>query len=262
MPALRTNSAPSVFSTAVGVVTAPFGFEGNRKKNTANEGIAKLRVNIDALVVVQNDNLLQLPENKSLSFVDAFKAVDSVLLQSIQCIAELILTTGFINVDFADVTTIFQQSASSDAILGIGQSDNSAVDAVKNALESPLIDRSIDSARGMILNVTGDENLSLDEVNEAADYIFSKTEGEINIIFGIVIDKKMKGKIRAMLIATDFIDSVGLKAQNYSAPQFNAPPVQNYQSYNNAPPAQPQPQTAPSPNNVIPMFNFNPYNKK
>lgn len=261
-----TGAAPVIAEIAkalgvltVGVVTVPFGFEGNRKQKNANEGISKLRVNIDALVVVQNDNLLQLPENKSLSFVDAFKAVDLVLLQAIQCIAELILTTGFINVDFADVTTIFQQSTSSDAILGIGQSENSAVEAVKNALESPLIDRSIDSARGLILNVTGDENLSLDEVNEAADYIFSKTDGEINIIFGIVIDKKMKGNIRAMLIATDFIDSVELKGQKISAPQFNAPPVQNYQSYNAMPS---QPPTAPSPNNVIPMFNFNPYNKK
>jgi cell division protein FtsZ len=241
----------------VGVVTVPFSFEGNRKLKIANAGIEKLRTNLDAFVVVQNDNLLKLPENKSLSFVEAFKAVDFVLLQAIRCIAELILTTGFINVDFADVTTIFQQSPSSDAILGIGQSNISAVKAVENALESPLIDRSLDTARGMILNITGDENLSLHEVNEAADYIFSKTEGEINIIFGVVIDKKMKGVIQAMLIATDFTDSVMPNAQNISAPQ------QNFSNYN-APSAQQnyQQQTAPNQNNVIPMFSFNPYNQK
>jgi cell division protein FtsZ len=186
--------------------------------------------------------------------------VDFVLLQAIRCIAELILTTGFINVDFADVTTIFQQSTSSDAILGMGQSNISAVKAVQNALESPLIDRSLECARGMILNITGDEKLSLDDVNEAADYIFSKTEGEINIIFGIVIDKKMKGVIQAMLIATDFTDSVELKAQNISTMKFNAPPVQNYQT-NNAPPVQNQPQTSTPLNNVIPIFNFNQYQK-
>jgi cell division protein FtsZ len=273
-----TGAAPVIAEIAkklgvltVGVVTFPFGFEGNRKQKIANEGIAKLRANMDALVIVQNDNLLKLPENKSLSFVNAFKAVDFVLLQAIRCIAELILTTGFINVDFADVTTIFQQSTSSDAILGMGQSNISAVKAVQNALESPLIDRSLECARGMILNITGDENLSLDDVNEAADYIFSKTEGEINIIFGIVIDKKMKGVIQAMLIATDFTDSIEQKAQNISKMQFNAPPVQNNQNFNaptvqnyqtnNAPPVQNQPQISTPPNNIIPIFNFNQYQK-
>ena len=229
----------------VGVVTVPFGFEGNRKLKIANAGIEKLREHMDALVVVQNDNLLKLPENKSLSFMEAFKAVDFVLLQAIRCIAELILTTGFINVDFADVTTIFQQSTSSDAILGIGQSNISAVKAVQNALESPLIDRSLEGARGMILNITGDENLSLYEVNEAADYIFNHTEGEINIIFGVVINKKMKGIIQAMLIATDFVDKNAAPSQDFS--NIN----QNYQQQNK-----------PAPSNVIPIFGFNPYNKK
>lgn len=256
-----TGAAPVIAEIAktlgvltVGVVTVPFSFEGNRKQRIANEGIEKLKDNMDALVIVQNDNLLKLPENKSLSFVDAFKAVDAVLLQAISCIAELILTTGFINVDFADVTTIFQQSTSSEAILGIGQSNISAVKAVQNALESPLIDKSLKGARGMILNVTGDENLSLYEVNEAADYIFSNTEGSINIIFGVVIDKRMRGVIQAMIIATDFDDSNKLKVtKNFSQEQnYNAPPVQNYQP----------PINSPMPNNVIPIFNFNPYNKK
>ena len=241
-----TGAAPVVAEIAktlgvltVGVVTFPFGFEGNRKQRIASEGIKKMQANMDALVVVQNDNLLKLPENKSLSFVDAFKAADFVLLQAIRCIAELILTTGFINVDFADVTTILQQNKSSDAILGIGQSNISAVKAVQNALESPLIDRSIKGARGMILNITGDEELSLYEVHEAAAYLFDHTEDEVNIIFGVVIDRKMNGVIQAMIIATDFAAS--------SKPQ----PIQQQNSnFNNPPPKTHQP------SNVIPMFRF------
>ena len=245
-----TGAAPVVAEIAkklgvltVGVVTVPFGFEGNRKQRIANEGIAKMQANMDALVIVQNDNLLKLPENKALSFVDAFKAVDFILLQAIRCIAELILTTGFINVDFADVTTIFQQSNSSDAILGIGQSNISAVKAVQNALESPLIDRPLKGARGMILNITGDEELSLYEVNEAADYLFSHTEDEVNIIFGVVINRKMNGVIQAMVIATDFADCVALKS-----PQNSNTQPKNFGG--NAP------KSKPNSGNVIPMFNF------
>ena len=245
-----TGAAPVIAEIAktlniltIGVVTTPFSFEGNRKLRIANEGIAKMQANMDALVIVQNDNLLKLPENKSLSFVDAFKAADFILLQAIRCIAELILTTGFINVDFADVTTIFQQSTSSDAILGIGKSNINAVTAVQNALESPLIDRSLQGARGIILNITGDEYLSLYEVNEAADYLFSHTEDEVNIIFGVVVNKKMNGVIQAMIIATDFADSSAIKKPTNTNPQSNnrggnAPK-------NNSPP-----------NNMIPIFRF------
>lgn len=252
-----TGAAPVIAEIAktlgiltVGIVTVPFGFEGNRKQKIANAGIAKMQANIDALVVVQNDNLLKLPENKSLSFVNAFKAADAVLRQAIRCIAELILTTGFINVDFADVTTIFQQSTSSEAILGIGQSNINAVKAVQNALESPLIDRSLRGARGMILNITGDKELSLYEVNEAADYIFSKTQGEVNIIFGVVIDEKMNGVIQAMLIATDFVDSVAFKTAQIS-------PLQN-STFNNTPQnSNFQQNINPAPNNIIQPFVFN-----
>ncbi len=214
-----TGAAPIVAAIAkqlgiltVGVVTYPFGFEGNRKQRIANEGIARMQANMDALVVVKNDNLMKLPENRSLTVVDAFSAADTILQQAIRCIAELILTTGFINVDFADVKTIFQQSTSSDAILGIGRSNLSAVKAVQQALESPLIDRSLKDSRGIILNVTADENLTLYEVSEATDYIVRQTEGDVNIIFGVVIDKKMNGVIQAMLIATDFADSLAIKA--------------------------------------------------
>ena len=155
-----TGAAPIVAKIAkeqgiltVGVVTVPFKFEGIRKLKRANEGVVKMQSYMDALVVIKNDNLMKLPENKSLSIVDAFHSADDVLRQAIKCIAELVLTIGFINVDFADVTTIFQQSESSDALLGIGRSNISAVKAVQQAIESPLIDRSLQGARGMILNI-------------------------------------------------------------------------------------------------------------
>ena len=221
-----TGAAPVVAKLAkelglltVGVVTVPFKFEGIRKLRIANEGIIKMQSYMDALIVVQNDNLMKLPENRSLSIVDAFHAADSVLKQAIRCVAELILTTGFVNVDFADVTTIFQQSESSDALLGIGRSNISAVKAVQQAIESPLIDKSLHGARGIILNITGDENLSLYDVNEAASYIFGQTEDDVNIILGAVIDKSMNGMIQATIIATDFADSLALKSPTISVPK-------------------------------------------
>ena len=226
-----TGAAPVIAEIAkqlgiltVGVVTFPFGFEGTRKQRIATEGITKMQANMDALVLVKNDNLMKLPENRALTVADAFNAADTVLHQAISCITELILTTGFINVDFADVKTIFQQSTSSDAILGIGRSNLSAVKAVQQALESPLIDRSLKDSRGMILNVTADESLTLYEVSEATDYIVRQTEGDVNIIFGVVIDNKMNGVIQAMIIATDFADSLALKTPAMAIPQARVIP--------------------------------------
>ena len=193
----------------VGVVTVPFSFEGQRKQRLANEGIVKMQAHMDALIAVHNDNLMKLPENRHMSLVQAFAAADGILRQAIRCIAEMILTTGVINVDFADVTSIFRQSESSDAILGIGESDTgSAVRAVRQAIESPLIEKSLAGARGVILNISGDECLSLFEVNEATQYIYENTHPDVNIIFGTVIEKGMGSKVRATIVATDFADSL------------------------------------------------------
>ncbi|MBR1858829.1 MAG: cell division protein FtsZ [Selenomonadaceae bacterium] len=221
-----TGAAPIIAKLAkelgmltVGVVTKPFKFEGVRKQRIADEGIIKMQSYMDALITVKNDNLLKLPENKGLSIVDAFHEADSVLRQAIRCIAELILTTGVVNVDFADVTTIFTQSKSSDALLGIGRSNVSAVKAVQQAIQSPLIDKSLKGARGIIFNITGDENISLHDVNEAANYIFSQTEDDVNIILGTVINPKMKGVVQATIIATDFADSLALKSPTIDVPK-------------------------------------------
>ena len=204
---------------SVGVVTMPFGFEGNRKKKVATEGIVRLQSYMDALIAVENDNLMKLPENRRMSMVQAFVCADNILRQAISCIAELILTTGVINVDFADVTTIFRQNDSSDALLGIGHSKRSAVEAVKLAVESPLVDKSLKGARGIIINLTGDETLSLYDVDEATRYIYEHTDPEVNIILGTVIDESMQGDVQATIIATDFADSVSLKAPEAKVPE-------------------------------------------
>lgn len=204
---------------SVGVVTVPFAFEGNRKKKVAQDGITKMQSQMDALIAVENDNLSKLPENRRMSLVQAFECADNILKQAISCVAELILTTGVINVDFADVTTIFRQSESSDALLGIGVSERSAVDAVKIAAESPLIDKDLSGARGIILNLTGDSSLSLYDVDEASRYIVKHTDPEVNIILGTVQDETMKGKVQATIIATDFADSVVMKAPTVKVPE-------------------------------------------
>ncbi|SFW63425.1 cell division protein FtsZ [Selenomonas ruminantium] len=221
-----TGAAPIVARLAkemgilsVGVVTVPFAFEGNRKKKVAQEGITKMQSQMDALIAVENDNLSKLPENRKMSLVKAFECADNILKQAINCVAELILTTGVINVDFADVTTIFRQSESSDALLGIGVSERSAVDAVKIAAESPLIDKGLTGARGVILNLTGDSTLSLYDVDEATRYIVKHTDPEVNIILGTVEDNTMKGAVQATIIATDFADSVVMKAPTVKVPE-------------------------------------------
>ncbi len=221
-----TGAAPVVARLAkelgiltIGVVTVPFSFEGARKKRLANEGIVKLQANMDALIAVQNDNLMKLPENRHMSLVQAFEEADNILRQAIRCIAELILTTGVINVDFADVTSIFRQSESSDALLGIGESDKGAVQAVQSAVTSPLIDKSLDGARGIILNISGDEGLTLYEVNEATKYIYEHTNPEVNIILGTVIDKDLGDRVRATIIATDFVDGVVMKSPRIEVPK-------------------------------------------
>ncbi len=230
-----TGAAPIIAKLAkeegiltVGVVTRPFKFEGIRKQRIADEGIIRMQSYMDALITVKNDNLLKLEGKGKLSVVDAFHEADSVLRQAIKCIAELILTTGVVNVDFADVTTIFTQSKSSDALLGIGQSNISAVKAVQQAIQSPLIDKSLKGARGVIFNITGDENLTLHDVNDAASYIFSQTEDNVNIILGTVINPKMNGAVQATIIATDFADSLALKSPTIDVPKSKVTVSQDF----------------------------------
>ena len=259
-----TGAAPVVARLAkelgmltVGVVTLPFSFEGRRKQRIANEGIVRMQSYMDALITVKNDNLMKLPENKDLNIVTAFNAADSVLRQAIRCVAELILTTGVINVDFADMTTIFRQSESSDALLGIGRSNISAVKAVQEAIQSPLIDKSLKGARGIILNITGDETLPIHDVNAAASYIFDQTEDDVNIILGTVIDKSMNGMIQATIIATDFVDSLALKSPTIEVPKST---VTVSKGFKLDPPKSPEP--PPENKFQLPEFVFRPRDNK
>ena len=192
---------------SVGVVTVPFTFEGARKQKLAEASIKELMPYMDALITVHNDNLLKIKTSTKLTLLNAFRMADMVLRQGIRCVTELILTVGVINVDFADVKSIFQQSDHPDALLGIGESSESAVDAVKEAISSPLVERSLSSARGIILNISGNSSLSLYEVNEASKFINEHTHPDVNIILGTVINDNLGDKVRATIIATDFSDN-------------------------------------------------------
>ena len=208
-----TGAAPVVAEIAqemgilsIGVVTTPFHFEMARKMQTAQAGIARMQGYTDAFITVRNDNLLKIAPDRNMSFVDAFALADEVLRQTVGCVAELILTTGVINVDFADVTTIFRQGGSSDALLAIG-TDESPQKAVRKAIESPLIDRGIEGARGVVLNITGSPAMSLRDVDEAVHYIHRNAHPEVNVIVGLVVQPEMAGGVQATLIATDFDDT-------------------------------------------------------
>lgn len=189
---------------SVAVITTPFSFEGARKRKTAEAALEKMRGAVDALIVVRNDNLLRLSEKK-LSMADAFHLADDVLRQGIRLVSDVVFMTGEINVDFADLTMVLRESPSSDAVLGIGESeDGSAAEAVRRAVESPLLSRTLEGAGNAILNIVGDESLTMSAVEEAAEYVRQEAGKEIDIILGSVCNPEMAGRVRAMLVATNF----------------------------------------------------------
>ena len=191
---------------SLGIVTEPFDFEGRRKVQTAKDGIQRMQQEMDSLIVVKNNNLKELPEFKQISLKYAFRFADEALNQSIRCIVEMIRTTGYVNVDFADVTTIFKQGTTSDAILGIGEADTPLA-AVMEAIDNPLVDRPISGARGLIVNFTSTTDLAMSAVTDATVYLQENTHPDANIIFGLVEDESMGEKVRATVVATDFEDS-------------------------------------------------------
>lgn len=189
---------------SVAVITTPFSFEGARKRKTAEAALEKMRGAVDALIVVCNDNLLRLSEKK-LSMAEAFHLADDVLRQGIRLVSDVVFMTGEINVDFADLTMVLRESPSSDAVLGIGESDDgSAAEAVRRAVESPLLSRTLEGAGNAILNIIGDESLTMSAVEEAAEYVRQEAGKEIDIILGSVCNPEMAGRVRAMLVATNF----------------------------------------------------------
>src|SRR6201991_4607405 len=194
----------------VGVVTRPFAFEGSQRARQAQEGIDRLRENVDTLIVIPNEKLLAIVERRT-SILDAFREADNVLRQGVQGITDLITIPGLINLDFADVRAIMENAGS--ALMGIGTSsgESRASEAAKAAISSPLLEESVEGATGILLHITGGRDLGLFEVNEAAELIHSAADANSNIIFGAVIDEGMGDDIRVTVIATGF-DHGGVRA--------------------------------------------------
>ena len=217
-----TGAAPVVAAAAkemgiltIGVVTKPFTFEGKKRLSQAERGIESLKGKVDTLVVIPNDKLLQIVDRKT-SIIDAFKMADDVLRQGVQGISDLIAIPGLVNLDFADVKTVMLNQGMAHMGVGRASGENRAEDAAKEAIQSPLLETSIEGAKGVIINITGGDNLGLHEVNTAAELVQRSVDPEANIIFGTVTDPSMQDEIQITVIATGFekpennISSIGV----------------------------------------------------
>lgn len=238
-----TGAAPVIAQIAkdlgaltVGVVTRPFTFEGRKRSTQAIGGITAMKESVDTLIVIPNDKLLEIVD-KNTPMLEAFREADNVLRQGVQGISDLIAVPGLINLDFADVKTIMSNKGS--ALMGIGMStgENRASEAAKKAISSPLLETSIDGAKGVLMNITGGSNLSLFEVQEAADIVASASDEDVNMIFGSVINDDLKDEIIVTVIATGFTDEQitqargnrnagygGIRQRETQAPQSNPTP--------------------------------------
>jgi cell division protein FtsZ len=259
-----TGAAPVIASIAqdlglltVGVVTRPFSFEGNHRRKMAEQGIEQLKPMVDTLIIIPNDRLLQTA-SKNTSMLQAFQMADNVLRQGIQGISDLITQRGLINVDFADVKTIMAQQGSALMAIGTGSGDSRMVDAVNEAIASPLLEVSIDGAKGVLINVVGGEDLGILEVYEAADVIAKAVDPDAQIIFGAVIDPSFPaGQVKLTLIATGFDTTrpnvqrsrsfPAAVSQQPAQPQMvAAPAAQQQPAQPQRTPAQPAPRATPS----------------
>ena len=200
---LIADVAKDVNALTVAVVTKPFAFEGVQRKGISESGLGDLADKVDTIITIPNDRILQIIDKKT-SLLDAFSTVDEVLRQGVQGISDLITIPGLINVDFADVRSIMESAGS--ALMGIGQGsgDNRAVDAAKSAIDSPLLELSIEGAKGILFTVTGGPDLGMYEVNEAARIITSSADPNARVIFGSVVDESMKEEVKITVIATGF----------------------------------------------------------
>ena len=198
--------AKEVGALTVCVVTKPFAFEGKRRRAAAEKGIEFLTQKVDTIIVIPNDKLLQVVDKKC-TITDAFSKADDVLRQGIKGISDLIQIPGLINLDFADVKTIMTEQGEALMGIGVGEGENRAADAAKMAINSPLLETSIDGAKGILLNISGSSDLSIFEVNEAAEIISDAADPDANIIFGSVIDESLGGKVQITVVATGFNSS-------------------------------------------------------
>jgi cell division protein FtsZ len=207
-----TGAAPAIAKIArelgaltIGVVTRPFGFEGRKRANNASGGIELMREAVDTLIIVPNDRLLQIVDKRT-PMIEAFREADNVLRQGVQGISDLIAVPGLINLDFADVKTIMSYQGTALMGIGISKGEGRAAEAAKKAISSPLLETSIDGAQGILMNITGGTNLSLFEVQEAADIVSSAAHKDLNMIFGSIINEEFTNEIMITVIATGFVD--------------------------------------------------------
>ncbi|GEN55318.1 MULTISPECIES: cell division protein FtsZ [Halobacillus] len=222
-----TGAAPVIAQVAkelgaltVGVVTRPFTFEGRKRSTQASGGTESLKGAVDTLIVIPNDRLLEIVD-KNTPMLEAFREADNVLRQGVQGISDLIAVPGLINVDFADVKTIMVDKGSALMGIGIATGENRAAEAAKKAISSPLLETSIDGAHGVLMNISGGANLSLYEVQEAADIVTSAADQEVNVIFGSVINENLKDEIVVTVIATGFDEAQIAQGQQKKRPTVN-----------------------------------------
>ncbi|MDM5326415.1 cell division protein FtsZ [Neobacillus sp. CF12] len=219
-----TGAAPAIAQISrelgaltIGVVTRPFGFEGRKRSTNAAAGIDLMREAVDTLIIVPNDRLLQIVDKKT-PMIQAFREADNVLRQGVQGISDLIAVPGLINLDFADVKTIMSNQGTALMGIGLAKGKDRAVEAAKKAISSPLLETSIDGAQGVLMNITGGSNLSLYEVQEAADIVSSAADKELNMIFGSIINEDFKDEIMITVIATGFSETELSSRKNTAAP--------------------------------------------
>ena len=226
--------AKEMGALTVGVVTRPFTFEGRRRTNQAEEGISGLQSQVDTLIIIPNDKLLQAI-NEQTPVQEAFRIADDVLRSGVQGISDIITIPGLINVDFADVRTVMADAGSALMGIGEGSGKSRAREAAIQAITSPLLESSIEGARGVVLNITGGSDMTLIEVNTAAETIYEVVDPNANIIFGAVIDPQMQGEMRITVIATGFTGEI--------AEPINRPRTANVPARSNPlPPAEPRKQ--------------------
>jgi cell division protein FtsZ len=210
---LVAEIARSLGALTIGVVTRPFGFEGRKRATQADLGITELKKAVDTLIVVPNDRLLQVSDPNT-PMIDAFRMADQVLYQGVDGITSLITTPGLINLDFADVKTVMTGAGSALMGIGLGAGENRAEDAAKAAISSPLLESSIDGAKGVLLSIAGPTDLTLHEVNKAADAITRVAHSDANIIFGAVVDDALGDEVRVTVVAAGFDKLAAAPAHN------------------------------------------------
>ncbi|CEI84386.1 cell division protein FtsZ [Oceanobacillus oncorhynchi subsp. incaldanensis] len=256
-----TGAAPVIAQVAkdlgaltVGVVTRPFSFEGRRRSTQAISGIDTLKGSVDTLIVIPNDRLLEIVD-KNTPMLEAFREADNVLRQGVQGISDLIAKPGLINVDFADVKTIMYDKGSALMGIGIATGETRATEAAKKAISSPLLETSIDGAHGILMNITGGTNLSLYEVQEAADLVTSAADQEVNVIFGSVINENLNDEIVVTVIATGFDENAQPKAdtrQKQQRPNIGQTQQAATQQTNESTPVRERETSNPSPSKPRP----------